>query len=71
MNSTCQTKEGEGEVAASRQEYILKILPGRHEEVGGALRTESAGIHRAQVPPRSDLILHHGGHLRELQTILA
>ena len=44
MNSTCQTKEGEGEVAGSRQEYILKVLPGRHEDVGGALRKVQESI---------------------------
>ena len=67
-------KEGEGEVAdrqAGRQAGIL-IIPMRDmQRREGA--SESAGIHRAQLHhfPRSDLILHHCGHLHDLQTILA
>ena len=55
----------------STQEYIL-IIPLRDmQRREGA--PESAGIHRAQLHhfPRSDLILHHCGHLYDLQTVLA
>ena len=64
MNSTCQTKEGEGEVAGSRQEYIQNIPL-------ADMKRREARIGKCPTQTESDLILHHGGHLRELQTILA